>query len=78
MGDILKLCSLITPQPAFTGSKLTTETIEQGVKYVRKINNKDTRTNPIIVFLLLTFIMKMLAVYFFHHIIFDPPKLRCF
>ena len=30
-------------QPAITCSKLTLETLEQGVKYV---NNKDTRTTP--------------------------------
>ena len=33
-------------QSAITCSKLTIETLEQGVKYV-KVNNKDTRTTPI-------------------------------
>ena len=32
-------------QPAITRSKLTIETEEQGVKYV-KVNNKDTRMTP--------------------------------
>ena len=44
-------------QPAFTCSKLTIETLEQGVKYVHnKVNNKDTRTtlSVVLVSLLLT------------------------
>ena len=32
-------------QPAITCSKITIETLEQGVKYV--VNNKDTRTAPL-------------------------------
>ena len=32
-------------QPVFNCSKLTTETLEQGVKYVQ-FNNKDTRATP--------------------------------
>ena len=31
-------------QPTITCSKLTIETLEQGVKYIFKVNNKDTRT----------------------------------
>ena len=34
-----------SPQPAFTCSKSTTETLKQGVKLF-KVNNKDTRTTP--------------------------------
>ena len=34
-------------QPAFTYSKLTTETLEQGVNMF-KVNNKDTRTTPLL------------------------------
>ena len=34
-------------QPAFTCSKLTIETLEQGEKYMFKVNNKDTRTTPL-------------------------------
>ena len=33
-------------QPVITCSKLTTETLEQGVKYVQS-NNKGTRTTPV-------------------------------
>ena len=33
----------VPSQPTFTCSKLTTETLEKGVKYV-KFNNKDIRT----------------------------------
>ena len=33
----------VPSQPTFTCSKLTTETLEKGVKYV-KFNNNDTRT----------------------------------
>ena len=36
------ICYIIMFQPAFTCSKLTTEALEQGVKYVQ-VNNKDTR-----------------------------------
>ena len=36
-----KVCEFIQTQSAFTCSKSTIETLEQGVKYV---NNKDTRT----------------------------------
>ena len=36
-------------QPAITYSKLIIETLEQGVKYV-KVNNKDTRTTPVLSF----------------------------
>ena len=35
-------------QPAFTCSNLTVETLEQGVKYVQ-INNKGTRTTPVVI-----------------------------
>ena len=38
---IKPLCHKYFPQPAFPGSKLTIETLEQGVKFVV---NKDTRT----------------------------------
>ena len=34
-------------QPAFTYSKLTTETLEQGANMF-KVNNKDTRTTPLL------------------------------
>ena len=37
---------MFSSSAAFTCSKLTTETLEQGVKYV-EVNNKDTRTMPI-------------------------------
>ena len=36
---------IVSPKPAITCSKLTIETLEQGVKCVQ-INNKDTRTTP--------------------------------
>ena len=36
----------VPTQPAFTSSKLTKETLKQGVKYLR-VNNKDTRTTPL-------------------------------
>ena len=46
---------IIITRPAIMCSKLTTETLEQGVKYVQ-VNNKDTKTTPgvVLVFLLLT------------------------
>ena len=34
----------VTMQSAITCSKLTIETLEQGVKYVQSHNNKGTRT----------------------------------
>ena len=34
-------------QPAFTYSKLTIEILEQGGKYVLKVNLKDSRTTPL-------------------------------
>ena len=37
--------SIETTQPSITCSKLTKETLEQDVKYV-KVNNKDTRMTP--------------------------------
>ena len=37
---------VITTQPAFTCSNLTTEALEQGVNMF-KVNNKDTRTTLI-------------------------------
>ena len=36
-------CNSSLHEPAITCSKLTIETLEQGVKYVQ-VNNKDTRT----------------------------------
>ena len=44
--------SVPSSQPAFTCSKLTIQTLEQGVKYV-KVNNKDT-SGIVLVSLLLT------------------------
>ena len=41
---IKSLCLKNFPQPAFTCSKLTTEKLEQGVKFVI---NKDTRTTSL-------------------------------
>ena len=38
------LSNYVTSQPAFTCSKLTIETLEQGVKNMVNFNNKDTRT----------------------------------
>ena len=39
------LVPILDTQPAFTYSKLTIETLEQRVKYI-KVNNKDTRATP--------------------------------
>ena len=47
--SILKAVTSLPSQPAFTCSKLTTETLEESVKYVQ-VNNKDTRMTPMGVF----------------------------
>ena len=40
------MCSKLTIKTPERRQKLTIETLEQGVKYVFKVNNKDTRTTP--------------------------------
>ena len=40
------MCGVLL-QPAITCSKLKTETVEQGMKYMFKVNNKDTRAKPL-------------------------------
>ena len=40
------MCSKLTIKTPERRQKLTIETLEQGAKYVFKVNNKDTRTTP--------------------------------
>ena len=44
LGNIRVKCHKYFPQPAFACSKLTIETLEQGVKFVI---NKDTKTTSL-------------------------------
>ena len=51
-------------EPAFTCSKLTVESLEKGVKYIIRFNNKDTRTTPGVVLVLLLLTLNIFPTFF--------------
>ena len=83
--------SFVTRQ-AFTLSKLTIETLQQGVKYVQ-VNNKDTRTTSNFEHVIASWVSKCISieiascrfscdvsVVLFHHILTfkkQPPEIFC-